>query len=1222
MNHRPHYFTCFLATLCTAASGQALPENPFGLHPDHPYRDLSMAYETPHVKWANPYAGGTTRALVLAPMWAHRETVELAQRLSLEFTPWMCKDYFQAAPEKLEFEASFFFPPKDLLLQHLSEYLAGEQVYDVVIIGKLDWSMLPAEQRAALLEKVFKGTGLVYVHPPREHPELDAVFHEQPLDHGASISTGVPIEALPRFARLTPEELIKTSRYGKGRVVRLTYDEPDTARLTYFNPSSGVRYFHSLTPRWVTPDYSSAWTRDQEPQFERFHYDYYHSLVAKAVVWAAGREPHIRIAGCDLHPSINQKDLKGEKLSLRLERHGDAPESARVELVVRNTHGETALEKQADASFNENKATIEFNLPVTSTGEYVADFRIVSRQNDHVINWGSFVYTVSTDIEIQEIQPARKSMGRGHPIAARVTPSRSLREGETVVASLWDSLGRKIIEGQGKEENGSFEFAFGRADPEVIMHEIRAAVVRAGDVVTESRLMFPIRKGNDPTEYTSILWSEVKNNYINYAMLRKLRDRDEGDAVDVPWTGLLLENRVPSPLEAGMLHLPETDLEIKIRNLGLADLKVLAYNYRFGVLGGDEQHRLVGKCFSDPQWLEEIADAFTRDAEIYGPYGPLAWTHGDETLLSEDPDVCWTETCLKAFKQFLRSEYDELDALNASWSSHWKNWDEILPGTYEEARESRNFPPWIDHKRSMSVVFSGLFDHANRALQTGDPGARSGFDGSKGFWRPNGAVDWWRLCKSRGVLQTYNETGELEVFRSFADPDSLRGAWYGSYGANFSRPTSPEASHYILWNSLFNQANSSWFWTMGGPGPLSGYAPDLTSLPFFQSRTDTLREIKLGIDKLLLTAARQNDHIAIHYSDSSKIAESLFTADPDEDSRPFVGNYQYVCHLLEANGLQYDFVAYEQVEQGMLQDEGFNILYMPYSRAISRNEAANIRRFVQDGGIAIADLVPGTLDEHGKKQTPGLLEDLFGPATEPSDTASLDEFTVRVHGKGKAVLIGDRARELELSPHGRARNFVEKLRPHLHAFAGILNTHTPVRPRVSVVASGETTNAPPTVIRRFTLGEIEYVTLLRFFFSGDNLPYPFTISFDRESHLYDVRGKKYLGRIDQIEREISHTAHIYALSPYRVMGLGLEANAASRQGDPLDVSLELSAEDPGRDLSTHVIRLKIVGPDGQERRHYAQSLIAENGACSATVPFALNDPRRLYPHCAGRDERG
>ena len=49
--------------------------------------ELSMAFETPHTKWAKPYALGPTRVLFFAPWYQGstdgREIIELMQRFDL-----------------------------------------------------------------------------------------------------------------------------------------------------------------------------------------------------------------------------------------------------------------------------------------------------------------------------------------------------------------------------------------------------------------------------------------------------------------------------------------------------------------------------------------------------------------------------------------------------------------------------------------------------------------------------------------------------------------------------------------------------------------------------------------------------------------------------------------------------------------------------------------------------------------------------------------------------------------------------------------------------------------------------------------------------------------------------------------------------------------------------------------------------------------------------------
>ena len=65
MSHRTSAWFCLMAVCwLTLPVSAAEAEHPFGLNENHPYGIISNAYETPHVKWAKPYAGGTIKALV------------------------------------------------------------------------------------------------------------------------------------------------------------------------------------------------------------------------------------------------------------------------------------------------------------------------------------------------------------------------------------------------------------------------------------------------------------------------------------------------------------------------------------------------------------------------------------------------------------------------------------------------------------------------------------------------------------------------------------------------------------------------------------------------------------------------------------------------------------------------------------------------------------------------------------------------------------------------------------------------------------------------------------------------------------------------------------------------------------------------------------------------------------------------------------------------------
>ena len=229
------------AAACALLAAVILPriaqaaEHPLGLDPNQAYGILSTAYESPHVKWAKPLAGGTIKALVLAPQWSRRETVELAERLDLDCTPWMSSGFRHVAVPAEWFE----IPTPTATIDRLLRKYAADR-FDVIVVGKLDWSMLPAKQRFELLRQVAERAGLVYVCPPAGHPELDLVYSRKAAPEAR--------RSLPRASRWRPCRGSKGCR-PKGS------SAPATSGRDAWSPWTTAR----LSPRKKTAPAPSAW---------------------------------------------------------------------------------------------------------------------------------------------------------------------------------------------------------------------------------------------------------------------------------------------------------------------------------------------------------------------------------------------------------------------------------------------------------------------------------------------------------------------------------------------------------------------------------------------------------------------------------------------------------------------------------------------------------------------------------------------------------------------------------------------------------------------------------------------------------------------------------------------------------------------------------------------------------------------------------------------------
>jgi len=789
---------------------------------------------------------------------------------------------------------------------------------------------------------------------------------------------------------------------------------------------------------------------------------------------------------------------------------------------------------------------------------------------------------VSADLSIPALALDRATHDPGDGISGTAALSRELADGEELAAELWDNLGRKRQQGDVTVTGTGVGFTFQPFEPLTILHQVRLAISRQGAPLASRTLAFPVRATRATDEMQDIAWAGAQNQFITTSMLRKLASEDETSAVDVGWSGAT-----------------------SARNLAAANLSAVPYTARYGPLGAGPDHVVpvladnAYGCMSSPVTLGNLDKWGETQSAIFGPYGPLAWTHGDETHYSADPDVCWSETCLAAFREYLREVYSDLAALNKEWHTTYADWSQVMPITFEQAKQTGNYAPWLEHRLSADRVFARFYGRSGEALSKHDPKARAGFDGPQALSLPNGGINWWVLKDHVGILQDYQYNSEsMEILRSFAGPQHLAGMWYGTYGLTWQLgPNTVPFHHHFPWYSLFHGLSSTWMWTMGAPGPLSGYAPDLTNLPFFEASRQSLRQINSGIFALLRNARRANDGIAIHYSEASRIADSLFS--DDKRCTAWMESLADFNHAVEDCGLQYQYLAYEQIEQDELRKGAYRVLLMPHSRAVSDREAAAIRRFVDDGGLLIADIMPGVLNGHGSRQEPSALADLF-PLSEPGSVNSV--------GKGKTVLLGD-----ALSGYGYAafRNMQgwKRLQGRSRVLADLLRTHAGIVPQATVSPRGED-EMPPTEITRFEVADAQFIGLLRKHYYYDNAPYPATVHFPARRHTYDVRAGRYLGYIDSLDTDISYEAQLYACLPYVVRSLTVNADSADRAA-PTEVRVSLQTDGPAP-VAGHMVDLRVLAPDGRELPWCTRRVPAVAGNAVAVIPWALNDPPGRY----------
>jgi hypothetical protein len=284
-------------------------------------------------------------------------------------------------------------------------------------------------------------------------------------------------------------------------------------------------------------------------------------------------------------------------------------------------------------------------------------------------------------------------------------------------------------------------------------------------------------------------------------------------------------------------------------------------------------------------------------------------------------------------------------------------------------------------------------------------------------------------------------------------------------------------------------------------------------------------------------------------------------------------------------GLQHRFVSSEQIRRGELHGD-YRVLILPHAIALGASEAAEIRGFVERGGVLIADSEPGQFDEHGRRLTKPALSGLFaGPVNR-----SVGSFAV---GKGKAIYLA--------SANGRDRQNTQRLSRILDD-AG-------VKPPFPVLRiDGQRANDVET--RVFRNGELTIVALQRDYLPSSNPDTLETVvlALPRMFSVYDVRAGRLLGNTDRLELELGPVEPVLlSLSEKPINPPSIAGPRRAHLGEISEFQVRSSS--PARH---GVIHLDVTDPEGGTIAHYSENLIVDGAVTTKLLPLAVNDKTGVW----------
>lgn len=584
------------------------------------------------------------------------------------------------------------------------------------------------------------------------------------------------------------------------------------------------------------------------------------------------------------------------------------------------------------------------------------------------------------------------------------------------------------------------------------------------------------------------------------------------------------------------------------------------------VKAGRQESGLVRDyCLDDPAWRKWARGQMQDLARKNGAHEPVAYDIRDElsTTISANPfDYDFSPVALAQFRDWLKTQYKGLPALNTQWETKFATWEEVRPFTtdqiknrmasgdalprgkpdWQEVQNIRfepakarqkptawNFSPWADFRTYMDISLARTLDELRQAAHKVDAKTPVGVEGTQ-MPHAFGGYDLWRLSRALDWVEPYDIGNAREIFGSFMPGKKLMTTVFEKDSNAASRR---------LWHLLLEGDGGCIIWW--SEDCIDWKSPVYALTPKAKALAPVLKELSSPLARLFLRAQPEYDPIFVHYSQPSIQVDWLMESTVDGSTwlrrfSSFEADHNRMAKTrngwlkaFQDLGFSPRFISSEQIERGELPKG--SILVLANSWALSDKEAELIKAGLNSaaGSGLFCEGTPGMFDEHAKLRGTGPLENRF-PAS--AKTAALS-------GDGAAAT----------SATGGAEYAANRLKGDVQWASWVSEQMRGVQAPVSVPTS------TCARVHRYRLGNnrllafernINYQMSEELKQAGGNealeRPRAVEAKLPQRSHVYDLRTGEYLGQVDKISFELNPwKPSLFALTDKKVEGGIVEA---------------------------------------------------------------------------------
>jgi len=1237
--------------IVTIAAAGPLGATPPAGDPNQPYDRLPGTWQTYHVKWAKPLAGGPLKVLFIVPYSNSREVVELAQRLDVRYTVIM--NAGRSAWKKGRVgggETSTVLHGKeaDVLDRLAAERLALKNRYDAIVIGKVSWEVIPRNLRELVLKHVARGAGLVYVSPNRfkegtdsfqevdaADPQYTALFQTD-KDPGVarSIFEALPFDLIPLKVLAAPDEFSKlktnipvykaggrifaqmpvcitTSSHGKGRVLALNY---------FDNKLSRSDAADSLTPR---------------VEYDKVTFDYLFALLGRCVRWSAGSDapvvPRISFQGpaTSLTAPVDEKlmqfcyefktpgrvfdrkDLPKSKILLSASAARGAEKELTFEYSIRDSSTNVvAGGKMAARAGSGTPAAAEVAIPMLRRGNYLVGLRVLNGKGE-VLDFASRAFRVESALRVASVTTDRDHYARKDTINGEVRFSAPLSDEQRAEVRAVDTWNRTVFRKAIRLDSGrkSGKFSVPVAEPVSNLWDIYGVVCDSGGDIDAARTWVGIPQKDFDEYYWGLVFAPSPGPGWKGCMYA---DRIRPFGINGNFSQLIFGRF--AQLEAverhnlrnlmftahmGQMDNPKAsrgpwDKEFSETCVAQVS-RMLRYTADTGELPDSKRFPYIcrmGWWNLDAGWMRSKMLEYKRAAKYGTPFHTLT---GENYLSGEMPGVdspnsCFCPLCTKNFQNWCRKEYkNDLKALNAEWGTDFTSWDQVRGILRKEAEQKDQRPRWVAFRHFMrSRVWTQLFIDWTDALRRFIPGAKTGRVGHDHF-------DFSRfrnhMTSSKIYnLQQYNDELEVMVPQELLQSFSNEKSWLIGASAMLRwmpDHRTPKRQFRLPWKMLFMGFRGFDWERCLTTGTLGGESP---FTPDFSEAMPFFKNI--------------SDQVLYLQRGIGKLAN---TAKPLRSPVAILWSpwNDYISRLQRPGGTNVHARSKEKYpfSGSWLYNVSFDFGAIHDCLALLKS----LR--IRGTFVAPEDVINGDLEKRGFKA----LMLPYSKGMSVQEAKAIRKFVknrpnvVRV-GKGHAAYAHEQI-------CGYLRRMEACDRAESDAVASLLERYAGITTPIELIGRDGKARRD-TLMPVYVKGSAWYVGMMRLEHSDGKTTAPTIVRLRKKYHVWDVLKTKYLGYVKTTRINLDMYPKFFALLPAKPDAMALEATQRKvPQGRTIGIVGRISFAGGGdEDIASmgQVVHVRVYAPDGQEVECFRKNIVFDGARFEMPLAISYSEAPGTY----------